>query len=90
MAQLVEPRIRNAWVAGSSPASGSEKDCLGSLFLSVVFVAAAAGCLQSRVCFATVAALIVRKYGSPLRLAPHLKHRTIVYILRIYTCCETK
>ena len=24
MAQLVEQRIRNAWVAGSSPASGSD------------------------------------------------------------------
>ena len=24
MAQLVEQRIRNAWVAGSSPASGSK------------------------------------------------------------------
>ena len=32
MAQLVEQRIRNAWVAGSSPASGSEKRLLGQSF----------------------------------------------------------
>ena len=31
VAQLVEQRIRNAWVAGSSPASGSKENS-GSLF----------------------------------------------------------
>ena len=32
VAQLVEQRIRNAWVAGSSPASGSKRHLLGCLF----------------------------------------------------------
>ena len=34
VAQLVEQRIRNAWVAGSSPASGSKqkKDILVGVF----------------------------------------------------------
>ena len=35
MAQLVEQRIRNAWVAGSSPASGStgeKRDLRASFF----------------------------------------------------------
>ena len=34
MAQLVEQRIRNAWVAGSSPASGSEKTASAVFFSS--------------------------------------------------------
>ena len=33
VAQLVEQRIRNAWVAGSSPASGSKRHPAGCLFL---------------------------------------------------------
>ena len=32
VAQLVEQRIRNAWGAGSSPASGSKRHLLGCLF----------------------------------------------------------
>ena len=40
MAQLVEQRIRNAWVAGSSPASGSTKKrtTIGSFFFALVDV----------------------------------------------------
>ena len=34
MAQLVEQRIRNAWVAGSSPAIGSPRQITGVLFLT--------------------------------------------------------
>ena len=41
MAQLVEQRIRNAWVAGSSPASGSTRrkglSPSSSFFLSSIF-----------------------------------------------------
>ena len=36
MAQLVEQRIRNAWVAGSSPASGSIKK--KTSFMGVFFI----------------------------------------------------
>ena len=40
VAQLVEQRIRNAWVAGSSPASGSTKKrtTIGSFFFALVDV----------------------------------------------------
>ena len=33
MAQLVEQRIRNAWVAGSSPAIGSPMQKIRDLFI---------------------------------------------------------
>ena len=33
MAQLVEQRIRNAWVAGSSPAIGSPRHNIRDLFI---------------------------------------------------------
>ena len=38
MAQLVEQRIRNAWVAGSSPAIGSEAQNENSLELQDFFL----------------------------------------------------
>ena len=39
VAQLVEQRIRNAWVAGSSPASGSKikRHPFGGVFLFFLF-----------------------------------------------------
>ena len=40
VAQLVEQRIRNAWVAGSSPAVGSiEQSQVRNLFLTCFFIA---------------------------------------------------
>ena len=58
MAQLVEQRIRNAWVAGSSPARGSFQHYLCGISTSVVHGLPKPG---RRVRFPYSAPLIIRK-----------------------------